>query len=261
MQNPRIYGNSPYRVAVVHGGPGAPGSFAPVARELSIVCGVLEPLQTHNTLNGQVEELRGILEEFGDLPVILIGWSHGSLLSSLLTSRYPNLVKKLIIIGTVPFEENVAAKVGDDRLLRLSEVDRAEVLSLEEFIWGSVEEDKSPFMAKLFRIFTKAESYDLLPCEDEVIEYQLDINISVGLDSRRLLASGNLPEIMRGIKSPVTAIQGDFDLRPADSIRESLSRILKNFRFIQLEKCGHYPWYEKYARDVFYAILKEEILD
>ena len=35
-----------YKVALVHGGPGAPGSIAPVARELSKTCGVLEPLQT-----------------------------------------------------------------------------------------------------------------------------------------------------------------------------------------------------------------------
>ena len=116
-------------------------------------------------------------------------------------------------------------------------------------------------MARLFGLFTKAESYDLLPCEDEVIKYQLDINISVGLDARRLLASGKLPEIMRGIGCPVTAIHGDFDLRPAESIRESLSHILNDFKFILLEKCGHYPWYERYARETFYAILKEEIIN
>jgi hypothetical protein len=55
MKNPRTYGITPYSIAVIHGGPGAPGQMAPVARELSRDYGVLEPLQTATTLDGQVE--------------------------------------------------------------------------------------------------------------------------------------------------------------------------------------------------------------
>ena len=46
MKNPRLYGSAPFNIAVIHGGPGAPGEMAPVARELSSLRGVLEPLQT-----------------------------------------------------------------------------------------------------------------------------------------------------------------------------------------------------------------------
>jgi pimeloyl-ACP methyl ester carboxylesterase len=261
MVNPRIYGESPYGVAVIHGGPGAPGGMAPVARELSTICGVLEPLQTAGTLDGQVEELKGILEEFGDLPVILIGWSHGATLGCLFSTRYPFLVKKLIIIGTPPFEEKYSVNIGTDRLLRFNEEERSEVLSLEKFIWDSIEEDKSASMAQLFRMFAKIESYEMLPDRDDVMEYQLAINISVGLDTRRKLAGGELLTMISGITCPVVAIHGDYDIRPAEGVRLPLSDAVKDFRFILLEKCGHTPWYEKYARDSFYAILKEEILN
>src|SRR5712692_10060037 len=54
MQNLRLYGQSPFTVAVLHGGPGAPGTMAPVARELATEWGVLEPLQTADSLDGQV---------------------------------------------------------------------------------------------------------------------------------------------------------------------------------------------------------------
>jgi hypothetical protein len=37
MKTIRRYGNSPFSVAVVHGGPGALGEMAPVAMELSRV--------------------------------------------------------------------------------------------------------------------------------------------------------------------------------------------------------------------------------
>ena len=46
MDNPRTYGTPPYRVAVLHGGPGTPGSAAPLARALSTYCGIRAPLAT-----------------------------------------------------------------------------------------------------------------------------------------------------------------------------------------------------------------------
>jgi hypothetical protein len=73
MENFRVYGNAPYRIVVLHGGPGAPGEMAPVARELSRERGVLEPLQTKDTLEGQVAELQETLESLVNPPVTLIG--------------------------------------------------------------------------------------------------------------------------------------------------------------------------------------------
>lgn len=52
MKNLRTYGNPPFSIVVIHGGPGAPGEMAPIARELSALEGVLEPLQTAVTLEG-----------------------------------------------------------------------------------------------------------------------------------------------------------------------------------------------------------------
>jgi hypothetical protein len=44
MKNPRLYGRPPYRIAVLHGGPGAAGEMKPVAEALSADFGFLEPL-------------------------------------------------------------------------------------------------------------------------------------------------------------------------------------------------------------------------
>ena len=60
MTQVRTYGKAPFRVAVLHGGPGAPGGMAPVAKELSKKYGVLEPLQYANSLQGQIQELESI---------------------------------------------------------------------------------------------------------------------------------------------------------------------------------------------------------
>src|SRR5579863_2737773 len=116
MNNLRVYGKAPYRVAVIHGGPGAPGEMAPVAKELSETNGVLEPLQTMTTVEGQVEELATVLKEHGDLPITLVGYSWGAMLSYIFTARHPAFVKKLILVSSGPYEAHYAAGIMETRL-------------------------------------------------------------------------------------------------------------------------------------------------
>src|SRR5689334_10271462 len=101
----RKYGSAPFRIVVVHGGPGAPGSVAPIARELGQTRGVLEPLQTATTVDGQIEELRLVVQQNATAPVMCIGHSWGAWLSMLVAAAYPELVCKLILVGSGPFEE------------------------------------------------------------------------------------------------------------------------------------------------------------
>jgi pimeloyl-ACP methyl ester carboxylesterase len=105
MQIYRTYGKPPLTVAVIHGGPGTIGEMEPVARDLSADLGVLEPIQTETTLEGQIEELKITLEEQASPPVTLIGFSWGAWLSYIFTARYPALVKKLILVGSGPYEQ------------------------------------------------------------------------------------------------------------------------------------------------------------
>ena len=104
MKNIRAHGIPLYRVAIPHGGPGAPGRVALVARELSRMWGVLEPFQTRDTVDGQVQELRDILEQWGTQPIILIGWAWGAWLGMIPAARYPSLVEKLLLISSGPFD-------------------------------------------------------------------------------------------------------------------------------------------------------------
>jgi pimeloyl-ACP methyl ester carboxylesterase len=221
--------------------------------------GVLEPLQTKNTFEGQVQELRGVLEKHGHLPVVVVGHSWGALLSFVLTSRFPAFVKKLILIGTPSLDFTNAPDLTQVWLDRLPEEKRIEFLSLENLVWDGVAGDKSASMRRLFRLTARADSYRPVPHKDEVLEYQPDINISVGLELHQLLASGELLALGRKIACPVIAIHGDYDPRPARCVELPLSGVIKNFEFILLRKCGHYPWIEKYAREKFFKILIREI--
>lgn len=259
MQKLREYGRAPFAVAVIHGGPGAPGYVAPLARELSSDRGVLEPLQTAASLEGQIQELRAVLEENGKLPVTLIGSSWGAMLGYLLAARYPALVKKLLLVGSGVYEEKYATTITETRLHRLAEEERREAHSLMEALNAPSTRDKSTPLARLNELFTRSDSYSPLTLDPEVLEYQYDLHQRVWKEAEELRRSGELLDLGRTIRCPVVAIHGDYDPHPAEGVREPLSRVLRDFRFLLLKNCGHLPWIEREARDSFYEILRREL--
>jgi pimeloyl-ACP methyl ester carboxylesterase len=260
MNNLRTYGKPPYRLAVIHGGPGAPGYMAPVARELAKDRGVLEPLQTKDTIDGQIEELVDVLRKNADIPVVLIGHSWGAGLSLITTARFPALVKKLVLIGSSPVFSLELPDVTPVWLERLSEAERRELFTLVDDIHSESGEDRNASLGKLIRLIFPAHTYDPIPVKDEVLAYQYDINRDIGLEIRKLVAGGTLAGECKTITCPVVAIHGDYDPQPAGLVREQFQQTLRDFKFILLKKCGHTPWVERFAHDEFFRVLRKEII-
>ena len=259
MNNPGIYGNKPFSIALIHGGPGAPGEMAPIARELSRSFGVLEPLQTASSVEGQLQELNSILQNHGVFPITLIGHSWGAWLSFLFAARYSSIVKKIILIGSGPFEEKYAVNITVTRLSRLTENERTELDALQELLSNPNVKNENDIFVRFEKLMSKADSFDPLPFESDVLEYQPDIFQSVWKEARELRQSGKLLKIGNQVQCSVVAIHGDYDPHPAEGVKSPLSKIIKDFRFILLEKCGHNPWIERNAKENFYEILSKEL--
>src|SRR4030042_3315989 len=151
--------------------------MAPVARELSLDQGILEPLQTKSSIEEQVNELYCILTKNGDPPFILIGWSWGAMLGFIFTAKYPRMVKKLILVGSAVFEQKYAEKITETRLNHLDKKERTEVLALMENLNDSLVEDKEKdiLISRFGRLLFKADSYNPLPYKSEILEYQYRI--------------------------------------------------------------------------------------
>jgi len=258
-KNLRIYGSAPFGVALVHGGPGAAGELAPVARELAKTHGALEPLQTRSTLSGQLEELKLILELNADLPVRLVGFSWGAMLSFLFAARNPSLTKKLILVSSGAYEDKYTVNIMKTRLSRLSEEERRAVYSLTKILDNPEGKNKDKVLARFGDFITRADAYDPLPGKSEVIECRYDIFERVWEDAQELRSSGEFLALGQHIRCPVVAIHGDYDPHPADGVRIPLSKVIKNFKFILLENCGHRPWIERAAKTRFYDLLREEL--
>ncbi len=259
MTNLRKYASPPFKFAVLHGGPGAPGYMAPVAKELSKITGILEPLQTKDSIEGQVEELYDILNEHAHLPVTLTGHSWGGFLSIIFASRFPQLVSKLILISSGPFEEKYVSTLKLTRSSRLSEREKEEVNKIEIELNEPNNPEKTELLIKLGNLTSRADSYDPIPANTEVIEYQTDIHNKVWNEAIIMRNEGKFIEMIMNLNCPVAAIHGDYDPHPYKGVREPFSKYVKDFEFILLEKCGHYPWLEKLAKDRFYEVLNKTL--
>ena len=259
MKNLRIYGDPPFDVVVLHGGPGAPGQMAPVARELSSKRGVLEPLQTKHSLTGQVEELHSIVRENGVYPVTLVGSSWGAMLGYLFSASHPEAVKKLILVGSGVYDKTSAEKIYKVRLNRLNEVERGEAQFLIEALAQSGVKGKNRFFGRLGELLTKADAFNPSTLDTEVIETQYDLHQSVWSDVVKSRNSGELLKLGKKIRCPVAAIHGDYDPHPWEGIEQPLSTVLSDFKFLLLKNCGHLPWIETEAKTEFYEILEREL--
>ncbi len=264
MEPFRKYGRDPFRIVVIHGGPGDVGSVAPIARTLGQTRGVLEPFQTATTLDGQIEELRLLVEHNATPPVTFIGHSWGAWLSALVTAAYPELVRKLILVGSGPFEEQYVPRIAENRFKRLSPQEQQEYLQLVDLLDKTATAVSDVSLTRLGELTHKADSYDPIEIPNETIEldtitHPAEIYQGVWSQAAQLRASGELLRRVATITCPVVAIHGDCDPHPAEGVEQPLAAHVKDFRMIILEKCGHTPWCERYAMERFYRVLEHEI--
>lgn len=232
--------------------------MAPVARELSKNRGVLEPLQTKDSVEGQIDELIEQLTEHASLPVTLIGSSWGAALALLTASRKEIAIERLILIGSAVFDADISSRIGDIRTNRLDEKQRRRLDEIKSQI------NNSEGMGRIAEIWGElsfyTDTYDPITDDLEVIEVQYELSGKVWSVFRVLRdRPGYLKNEFSKIDIPAVVIHGDYDPHPIEGIRPFLEGCVKDIKFHMLPKCGHYPWIERHARERFFEILEEEL--
>ncbi len=207
----RRYGSEPYNIAVIHGGPGAPGGMAPVAKELSMKYGVLEPMQSSNSIDGQVSELKELLENNGQFPVTLIGHSWGAWLSYIFAWKYPELVSKVILIGSGSYEDIYLSSMNSKRANRLTEEENLRVGTLFQLLNEHNNPNKKEVLREFGELMAKADSYSPISIENESLDFQPEVFQSCMKEINKLRSNGELLDFGKNIKCPVIAIHGEYD--------------------------------------------------
>jgi pimeloyl-ACP methyl ester carboxylesterase len=258
MDNLRTYGAEPYDLVLLHGGPGAPGSLESIARRLSISFGILEPLLLSLSVKEQEEELHSIILNHTSRPLFFIGHSWGAWLCLLYAARYPDFVKKVIMIGAPPFEEKYAPQVEEIRLSRLSTKEKKEFVIAERQLVNDTS-DKESLSEEFIALLTKTDVFEAHPNETLASDFYPAVYKSIWTEASQIRSTGMLLQYIKDVKCPVVAIHGDYDPHPAEGVSTPLGEIIPGFRFNLIERCGHYPWKEKYGKDILYKLFYKEM--
>lgn len=255
------HGKAPRRVVVLHGGPGAPGSAAQLARDISSRHGVLEPWQRADSVEALVAELACVLRYDAGLPATLVGHSWGALLGYMLTARHPELVNKLVMIGAPPFEARHAKGIMPMRMNAMSEAQREDASELISVMADKtrMQREGDQILVRFGRLMEQADAYNPLPQQPEPMIANYRQFSAVMGQVTELRRSGALIALGESIRCPVVALHGEYDSHPVDAVRRPLGYSLTNFRCVVLPNCGHTPWQEREARAVFYECLFAEL--
>ena len=254
----RKHGKEPYHIVVLHGGPGAAGSAFGLARLISKEFGVLEPMQSKYTIMEQEEELREQIENNCSGKVRLVGHSWGAWLAGLFAEKFPDKVEKVVLVGCGPLEEDYVSQIGERRKKNMSQGE------VEEFdrILRQLEDgfgEKDEYLRRLGEICDRADGYQEEESSADKAEVNGKLHEKVWKEAAGLRKTGKLSERFERISCPLVLIQGAVDPHPPEGVIHPLREHNVDIKSYVLDKCGHTPWREKYAREEFARILFSEL--
>jgi len=231
--------------------------MAPVARGLEDSFRVLEPWQRGSggeplTVTRHVADLHELVESHCPAAQpALVGSSWGAMLALAYAAVHPDHAGPLVLIGCGTFDPMARDRMRaildermDDELRR-----RLERLP-EEF------PDPDERLRAMGNLILPLYSCELVTTDLEIEACDARAHEETWADMMRLQEEGVYPAAFAAIEVPVLMLHGAVDPHPGKMIRASLAPYLPRLEYREWERCGHYPWIERAARDEFFAILR-----
>jgi pimeloyl-ACP methyl ester carboxylesterase len=252
----RTYGSAGPLVIVLHGGPGAAGHMAPVARGLADLYRVIEPFQRGSgserlTVARHVADLHEVIAAWSkDCRPVLLGSSWGAMFALAYAAAHPASTGPIVLVGCGTFDPVTRAAMQSTIAERMTGEIRARLKYAEEL-------DPGERLKASAEATTPIYCFDPLasPQEEDTIDAQA--NEETWEDMLRLQTEGIYPAAFAAIKVPVLMVHGTFDPHPGRLIMQSLQPFLLQLDYRELERCGHYPWLEKATADAFFSIVRD----
>jgi pimeloyl-ACP methyl ester carboxylesterase len=259
----REYGKSGPTVVLLHGGPGAPGSVASLARDLASDFRIREPLQRQSgnktlTVEGHCLDLAAVAPE----RMLLVGWSWGAMLALSFASRYPARVSAVALVGCGAYDipsRAIYQKTLDDRL---GPKGRSRVAALQRKLQSETDGAKRDrLLAEVAEVVSRAQAFAADTRIKDALRVDSRGHEETWRDVLRLQREGIEPSGFRTITAPVIMLHGDDDPHPGTATRDVLRRCIPHLEYICFARCGHVPWAEPYARNAFLETLKNWLID
>src|SRR5262245_59584347 len=258
----RRYGSCGPTLVALHGGPGAQGSAASLARAFAQDFQVLEPLQRRSgrvplSVSRHVEDLWTVVPR----PASLIGSSWGAMLGLSFAARHPRDVSALVLVGCGTYDEHSRSLYRRSLERLLGVAGRRRIAALQSRLTTeSNAAERDAVLGRLGAAYMEAESYELLDGSSEP-EDSLPADeaghCETSEDVLRLQREGIEPDAFRAVRARVLMIHGVVDPHPGEATRDLLRLFIPQLEYLELDRCGHEPWRERHARDRFVESVRE----
>jgi pimeloyl-ACP methyl ester carboxylesterase len=201
------------------------------------------------TFAGMAKNAEAFINALGLKKVDLLGFSIGGMVAQQITLDCPELVRKLVLVGTAP--RNFDAGNGPGHITPETAAIFAATYDPPENLWLKAlftdsEESQAAGRAFLNRYFSRTKNRDS-PVNDKVAPAQFAAIAEWGR------ASGERFAYLKNIKQPALVVGGnhDVDIYPVNSLY--LIQNMPNAKLILYPDSNHGSWYQNHEDFVFEA--------
>lgn len=237
-------------ILILHGGPGAIGASSGLAK---MIGNCIEVYNYGQHIDAQCGEIKQILEYLDIKEPIIIGHSFGAWLAYIYASRYP--VAKIILVGCGAFDAKYLSEMHQKRVSVLSNQEEKQVTT---FLRGLSSGEGIDDLNTFNKLMSKMDSYKMDEYDEEMVMFDGEGHQLLMQEMKTLRKSGALIQMGKEIHSEIVIIHGMDDPHPVKGIVEPFDDNGILYKLYTLERCGHTPWHEHYAKTVFKEIVKKE---
>jgi pimeloyl-ACP methyl ester carboxylesterase len=181
------------------------------------------------SIGDMADDAAGLIRNLNLGPMRVIGWSMGGFISLELTVRYPELVKKLILVSTSAGGSGQAPPSPE----------------IQASLMPSGHEDIETRVRRIYPLLAGPGYMDSHPEDmDQIVEYEKAKRMTLKSYERQLQAVMNWRGVGRrlsDVSAPVLVIHGDADALVPHGNGQFLSAHIAGARLIIYDQVGHLP--------------------
>jgi len=256
-------------VVIVHGGPGLGhdylrDSFTQVSDQFQLIfydqrgCGrsanVDQPLAS--PMDVHVDDLQSLLQSLQKDKINLVGQSFGALIAIHYALKYPNQVKRLILLEPAAASHTYLAEFQNNIVQRLKKQDLetlAQIAQSDAFKTGQAEAVRDLVLTRF-----KAYYYDSTKTNLNDLKYLDSTRAVKFLQSQKLMTpyilKYDLYDTLKTIKTPTLIMRGDYDPIPLQGVIRMHEAIPQSKLHI-IKDCGHFAHLE--APEEYFGVLRK----
>jgi len=211
--------------------------------------------ETNFTTDLLVEDLEALRKEFGTEKMNIIGHSWGGLLGMYYASKYPQNVKRLILIDPAPVNTPLLIQSYERMVGRFAEGDfeRLEAMyESEAYISGDPDAHNEAMQLSEGVTFYNEQARDeyfKIAVFDEVTAKNM---VAISGPARDMKLNITVQDHLQNITCPTLIIQGEEDFIVPEAA-ELAHQLIKDSQLVFIPESGHYPFME--AREDFFRAL------